>query len=166
MARFLPVTTRGDTNIQIRGIAATIRNMVNRVQPIITPKLCAIIPSTRAYEQLVHISAIPKPRKWDKQERSGSVVGTLLQTVTNDTYEVSTAINADDFKDDQIGAYMPIAQELAKSLILFSDELVTTLLVANGHTNTCFDTSNFYDTNHQWPNGQNTTSQVNYQRAT
>ena len=160
---FLPVKIRGDANTQVRGIAALLQNMPNRVQPMVMPLICAQINSTRGFEQFIHVSAVPKARKWDKQERAGGVVGTLSQVITNDTYEVSLAIDGDDWKDDQIGAYQSLAAQVAKSLILCPDELVTTNLIANGASIVAYDGQNFYSTGHKWPNGEYTTSQSNLQ---
>jgi hypothetical protein len=125
------------------------------------PLICAQIPSTRAYEQIVFVSAVPKVRKW-VTERAGGVVATLTEQINNDTYEVSMAISGDDYDDDQVGAYAPIMQEMMVSLLLAPDELVATNLIANGPSTLGYDGVNFYATTHKWPNGNYTTSQSNY----
>lgn len=161
----LPVAIRGDANVQLEGIAATLRSMPERVQPSIVPLLCAQIPTKRAYEELVHVSAVPKARKWI-EERAGGVIATLKQTIANDTYEVSVEINGDDWDDDRIGAYGPLVQEMMQSLLLAPDELVTTNLIVNGTSGLSYDGVAFYAATHKWPNGEFSTAQLNLQSQT
>ena len=165
MSQFMPVTVRGDSNVQLRGIAATLRSMPTQVTPRLVPLVCMPINSSRAFEDLVHVSAVPKVRKWT-DERAGGSIATLKQTITNDTYEVSMSINGDDYDDDQIGAYSPVLQELMQSLLLAPDELVTTNLIVGGNSNAGYDGVNFYSTTHKWPGGEFQTNQSNNQTAT
>lgn len=160
MAKGLSVVVRGDPNIQLRGTAATLRSVVEKAQPRVMPLICAQIPSTRAFEQIVFVSAVPKIRKW-VTERAGGVVATLTEQINNDTYEVSMAISGDDYDDDQVGAYAPIMQEMMVSLMLAPDELVTTNLIANAASTLGYDGVNFYATTHKWPNGNFQTNQSN-----
>ena len=162
MAKGLSVVVRGDPNIQLRGTAATLRSVVERVQPRIMPLICAQIPSTRAFEQIVFVSAVPKIRKW-VTERAGGVVATLTEQINNDTYEISMAISGDDYDDDQVGAYAPIMQEMMVSLLLAPDELVVSNLMANATTTLGYDGVPFYGATHKWPNGNFQTAQVNKQ---
>lgn len=161
----LPVVIRGDANAELRGIAALIEQMPVVVQPVIMPLICQQVASTRSYEEFVHVNAVPKVQK----RAPGAIGGgrtSIKQTITVDTYEVEMEIDGDSYDDAQMAIYSGIASELAVALILSADELVTTNLVGIGSTLTCFDNQNFYDTDHTWPNGEFTTSQVNYQTGT
>lgn len=161
----LPVVIQGDANAQLRGIAALIESTPLVVQPVLMPQICHQITSTRAYEEFVHVNAVPKVGLF----KPGNVGGgrtSIKQTITVDTYAVEMEIAGDDYDDDQINIYSAVAAELASSLILAPDELVTTNLVSKGSILTAFDSQNFYATAHKWPNGQYTTSQVNYQTGT
>ena len=165
MASPLPVRVKGDSNIHLTALAATIRSLPNVVIPRLATRIAYTYPSVRGEEYFVHVNAVPKARKWT-EERAGGAIATIKQTVTNDTYEVSMGISGDDWSDDQIGLYTPLAQEMMARLLMAPDELITTDLIANGRTNTGFDGQYFYDTVHVWPNGEYTTSQVNYQSGT
>lgn len=162
---FLPVVVKGDANVQLEGIAGVLRSMPQRVQPNISRLLCAQLPSTRGYEELLHVNAVPKARKWI-EKRAGGVVATIKQTITVDTYEVSLEIGADDYSDDRAAAYQPLAEEMMMRLLLAPDELVTTVLIAGGTGLTCFDGSAFYATGHKWPGGEYQTNQSNLQTGT
>ena len=167
MASPLDVRIRGDANINLVVMAAMIRNLPNIVSPRLVPKICFNYPSVRAEEYFVHVNAVPKARKWT-EERAGGMIASIKQTVTNDTYEVSLGISGDDWQDDQIGLYTPLAQEVMTSLILAADELVVDNLITKAYSPgiACFDGANFYATTHAWPNGEYTTSQVNYNGGT
>lgn len=157
---FLPVSVRGDANVQLEGIASVLRSMPQRVQPVLSRLICAQLPSSRGYEELLHVNAVPKAKKWI-EKRSGGVVATIKQTIGVDTYEVSLEINADDYADDRVAAYQPLAEEMLMRLLLAPDELVSTILVAGGTALPCFDGSNFYATGHKWPGGEYQTNQSN-----
>ena len=161
----LPFVITGDSNVQLAGIRSVIRSTPERVQPILAPRICYMPPSDRGYEEYVFVSAVPKVAK-RMVAGKGGIVGTIKQTINNDSYEVEMEIPGDDWDDDRIGAYAPIAQDLANSLMLAPDELVTTQLVARGESLTAFDGIAFYHTAHKWPGGENTTSQLNKQTGT
>lgn len=163
---FLPVVIKGESNTQLTAIAALVRSMPQRVQPSLLPLLCTVITSKRASEKMVYSSAVPKPRKWQSAGKAGSRVGTLKYELTPDKYEVSLEIDGDAYDDDEINLYAPLAQQLAQSLVLFPDELISTVLVAGGEAGACFDGANFYAATHKWPEGENKTAQKNLQTGT
>ena len=161
MASPLPVRVKGDSNINLVAMAASIRSLPAIVVPRLVSRLAFTYPSVRQEEYFVHVNAVPKARKWT-EERAGGVIATIKQTVVNDTYEVSMAISGDDWADDQIGLYTPLAQEMMARLLLAPDELITTNLISVGTTITGYDGVAFYGTTHVWPNGEYTTAQINY----
>lgn len=160
MTPFLPVTIIGESNTQLSGVAAVIRSAPQRVSPVLTPRICYMPKSVKGSEDIVFVSAVPKVEKREVAGQGGAI-GTLKKTITVDSYEVSLEIPGDDYDDDQIGAYSPLAADLAMALQLAPDELVTNNLVEYGTTGTAYDSVAFYATTHKWPGGKSTTSNDN-----
>jgi len=165
MASPLPVRVKGDSNIHLTALVATIRSLPAIVSPRLVNRIAYTYKSIRGEEYFVHVNAVPKARKWT-EERAGGVVATIKQTITNDTYEISMAISGDDWSDDQIGLYAPLAKEVMARLVLAPDELIVTDLINNGESLSAFDGQYFYATGHVWPNGEYTTGQSNLYTGT
>lgn len=68
-------------------------------------------------------------------------------TITNKHFENTLEVDADDFKDDQIGIYTPMIADLGQTAAEHPDQLVFGLLKA-GHETRCYDGQYFFSTAH------------------
>ena len=68
-------------------------------------------------------------------------------SITNKHWESTVSVNRDDIKDDEIGVYSPMFEEMGRASNVFPDELIFNLL-ANGFSTLCYDGQNFFDADH------------------
>ena len=90
------------------------------------------------------LGSVPAMKEW----KDSRVVAGLLDhnyTIRNKTWESTIGVKRDTFEDDKLGIINPRVRELAQEAARHPDELVTTLLTANG---LCYDGQNFFDTDH------------------
>lgn len=158
-----PVSISGDPNAALTALAAVMRDVPSQVQPQVLPLIAREVPSTKKSEDYLFVNAVPKLQKVVSQQAPGGVMTTKKINIANDTYEASLAIKREEWDDDQVGLYAPLAAELMQGAILAPEELLSSSLIPGGATATAHDGQYFYDTDHAWPGGEFTTSQVNKQ---
>ena len=109
-------------------------------------RIATRVPSTTGKEEYGWLGKIPNVREWIGDR----VVQNISQgkyAISNKDYEVTIAVHRNDIKDDNLGIYTPLFQELGRSTISNYDQLVWGLLKA-GFATECYDGQFFFDTDH------------------
>lgn len=104
------------------------------------------VPSTTSKNDYGWLNALPRVRKWigDRIVKRLAASG---YSITNDDYELTVGVKRNDFEDDNLGIYTPIAQEMGNSTNAHYDELVFGAM-KDGFANPCYDGQPFFDTDH------------------
>ncbi|MEM6381656.1 MAG: Mu-like prophage major head subunit gpT family protein [Pseudomonadota bacterium] len=104
------------------------------------------VPSTTRTTEYGWLGQFPGMRKW-----AGDRVINNLQrhgyALENEPYEMTVAVDRDDFDDDNLGIYAPMFQEMGRGSAALPNELVFALLEA-GFDTECYDGQYFFDTDH------------------
>lgn len=109
-------------------------------------QLCTDVPSSSAQNDYGWMMEIPGLREW-LGERQINNLAAHHYSLPNKTFESTVGVRRENIEDDNLGIYTPIFQEFGRRTAKHPDSLVKTLL-QTGHTLTCFDGQNFYDTDH------------------
>lgn len=104
------------------------------------------VPSSARSEKYSWLGQWPKIREWIGDRVLRELSGHEY-SITNKRFESTVQVNADDIKDDQLGMYAPMFEELGRAVSVFPDELIFALL-ALGHVTKCYDGQYFFDTDH------------------
>jgi phage major head subunit gpT-like protein len=119
-------------------------------------QVATLVPSSARTEKYSWLGAWPKLREWIGDRRVMELAAHGYE-VTNRRFESTVKVNADDIKDDQLGIYGPMFQELGRAVGDFPDELIFALL-AVGHLAKCYDGQPFFDDEH--PVGKGVASNI------
>lgn len=94
------------------------------------------------------MAKLPKMREW-LGERVVNRLASRGFVIENKKFELTLAVSRDDFDDDNLGVYTPVAAAIGEEARKHPDDLLIDLM-NNGHlsTATCFDGQNFFDTDH------------------
>lgn len=114
-------------------------------------KVATRVPSSHASNTYGWLNQFPKLREWVGDRVAKDMAAQAYQ-VQNKLYEGTVAVRRADIEDDNVGVYTPLFAEMGRAAKAHADELVFGLLKA-GHTTTCYDGQNFFDTDHPvYPN--------------
>jgi phage major head subunit gpT-like protein len=110
------------------------------------PKIATVVQSSTKSNTYSILGQMPKFRQWVGERIHKNVIlrGYVIE---NPRYEVTVDVPADDIRDDQAGAYMPLMAGLGDAAKSHPDELVFAAL-KNGHAQECYDGQAFFDTDH------------------
>lgn len=113
------------------------------------PRICTIVPSDGADEEYGMLGSVPAIREWlgDRQFHS---LRAAKFTIENKHWESSVAVRKTHLRDDRMGLYGPMVENLATRAVRHPDKLVLSDLVVNGTSQTCLDGQFFFDTDHSW----------------
>ena len=101
-------------------------------------------PSTTDGETYNWLGAVPAMKEWiDTKIAAG--LNAFNYTIRNKDWESTIEVDRNTFEDDKLGMVTPRINELSAEAARHPDELVSTLLTANG---LCYDGQNFFDTDH------------------
>lgn len=129
---------------------------------MVTPtwdKIATRVPSSTKSNTYGWLGQMPRFSEW-VGTRSLKNIAASGYAIVNKDYEASIEVKRTDIEDDEIGIYAPLMQELGRGAAVFPDELVFGLLAA-GHTTPCYDTKNFFATDHPvYPNTDGTGTPV------
>jgi phage major head subunit gpT-like protein len=92
------------------------------------------------------LGKFPGMREWIGDR----VINQLKQhdyTIKNKDWEDTIEVDRNDIKDDNVGIYTPMFEELGRAAEAHPDELIFALL-KQGFTTPCYDGQNFFDTDH------------------
>ena len=92
------------------------------------------------------LGQFPKMVEWinKRQRKAMQAQGTSIE---NKLYESTVGIPRTDIEDDQVGLFRPMVQQAAQSAAELPDDLVFGLL-KTGKTTLCYDSQNYFDTDH------------------
>lgn len=112
------------------------------------PKLTTLAPSTSKDNTYGWMAKLPKMREW-LGERVVHRLAAHSFKIVNRKFELTLAVDRDDFDDDNLGVYMPVATAIGEQARKHPDDLLWELMI-DGHNATaeCFDGQNFFDTDH------------------
>jgi phage major head subunit gpT-like protein len=130
------------------------------------PEFTTTAPSSSKDNTYGWMAKLPKMREW-LGERVVHRLSAHSYKIENKKFELTLGVDVDDFEDDNLGVYTPIAASIGEEARKHPDDLLFALM-NDGHlsTATCYDGQNFFDTDH--PVNVNDTSlgtQSNYQTS-
>lgn len=131
----------------MRDLTATFDNSAKAATPFY-PRICTVAPSDGADEKYGFIGNMPGVKEW-KGDRKFEQLRAANFEIANKLWENSLLVDKFNIKDDRIGMYGPMMQELAAEAMHHPDELWFEVLLG-GETTACFDGQNFFDTDHEW----------------
>ncbi|MDE4175796.1 Mu-like prophage major head subunit gpT family protein [Phaeobacter sp. PT47_59] len=109
-------------------------------------RIATVVPSTTGEETYGWLGQMPNMREW-VGERHVHGITEHGYTIKNKDYELTIGVDKNAIKDDKIGVYAPMFEEMGRSTKAHPDQLVFGLL-KNGFTSPCYDGQNFFDTDH------------------
>lgn len=110
------------------------------------PIIATRVTSTTREEEYGWLGRFPNLREWIG-DRVIQNMKTHSYSIKNKTYEGTVSVDRDDIKDDNIGIYAPMFEEMGRSTKAHDDLLVWGLL-KQGWTGKCYDGQAFFDTDH------------------
>jgi phage major head subunit gpT-like protein len=131
----------------LRGLTAKFDAGAEKAAPLY-PTLCTMVPSAGADEKYGFLGAMPGMREWLGDRQFQTLAGGDY-TLANKEWESSVAIQKKDIKDDRLGMYGPVLEQLGLEAAYHPDELLVTAIEA-GESTACFDGQYFFDTDHSW----------------
>jgi len=108
--------------------------------------VCTIVPSTDAKETYDWLGDASDMKEWIGARVVQDIKAHGYE-ITNQTFESTIGVKANDIKDDRLGTYMPRFRRLGESAARKPDQMVRDL-IANGDNQLCYDGQNFFDTDH------------------
>lgn len=112
------------------------------------PRMCNVIQSNGADEAYGFLGSMPGIREW-LGDRQFKELRAANFTIANKHWESSLLIKKTDIRDDRMGMYGPLMEDLAVEAAYHPDELFFQALIA-GESTACFDGQYFFDTDHSW----------------
>jgi phage major head subunit gpT-like protein len=108
--------------------------------------LATVVPSTTRTTTYGWMAKLLRMRKWEGP-RLIQNLNTHAYTLTNEPYELTVGVDARDIRDDQLGIYNPIFDELGRAAKRWPDQVLKTVL-QTGLTNNGFDSVPFFSATH------------------
>lgn len=147
----------------LRGFTQKFDSAVRAAQPFY-PTLCHQVDSQGSDEKYGWLGGMPGVREWIG-ERKWNDLRAADYTLVNRHWEDSLLVRKTDIKDDRIGLYGPMFENLGAEASYHPDELFFTALI-NGASTACFDTQYFFDTDHSWGDSGTQSNSLTYAAAT
>lgn len=133
---------------KLRSLTVKFDNRVKATTPFY-PRLCSVIPSDGADEEYGMLGSVPGVREW-LGDRDFHTLRAAKFTIENKHWESSVQVQKTHIRDDRMGIYGPIIENLATRAARHPDKLLLSDLVVNATTNLCLDGQAFFDTDHAW----------------
>ena len=133
--------------VKLRDLTAKFDNSVMSATPFY-PGVCYNAPSNGYDEKYGWVGNVPGVREW-LGDRQFTELRSANFTITNKHWESSLKVSKNDIKDDRLGQYGPILEQMGMEAAYHPDELLADLFV-NGESTACFDGQFFFDTDHSW----------------
>lgn len=109
-------------------------------------RIATVVPSTAGEETYGWLGQMPNMREW-VGERHVHGIAEHAYAIKNKDFELTIGVDRNAIKDDKIGVYAPMFEEMGRSTKAHPDQLCFGLL-KNGFTTPCYDGQNFFDTDH------------------
>jgi phage major head subunit gpT-like protein len=145
--------------VKLRDLTAKFDNQAMQAMPFY-PAVCYDASSMGDSEKYGWIGSMPGMQEW-VGERQFSELRSANFVIENKHYESSLKISKNSIKDDKLGQYGPVMEQLAIEATHHPDELFFNAL-ANGESTTCFDGQFFFDTDHAWGNSGTQSNDLSY----
>lgn len=104
------------------------------------------VPSTARENRYGWLGKFPRMREW----LGDRVINGMMEhdySIVNKQFELTIGVSVPDIKDDNLGIYLPMFEEMGQAAGEHPDELVFDLLKA-GFSSNCYDGQYFFDTDH------------------
>jgi phage major head subunit gpT-like protein len=134
--------------VTLRTLTQKFDNKVKAAAPFY-PQICTVVPSDGYDEAYGMLGNVPGVREW-LGDRQFKELRAANFSIVNKHWESSLLIKKTDIKDDRMGLYGPLMEQLAVEAAHHPDELVLSDLLPNGDAQACFDGQFFFDTDHSW----------------
>jgi phage major head subunit gpT-like protein len=108
--------------------------------------IATTVPSSTAQNEYGWLGKAPSMREW-LGDRVINSIATSDYTVKNKDWEQTIGVSRNDIKDDNVGIYTPLFEEMGRATEAHPDQLAWALLKAGFATN-CYDGQFFFDTDH------------------
>jgi phage major head subunit gpT-like protein len=144
---------RANLNDMFRGFQLVFQGAWQQA-PSMFEKVATAVPSSTSEEKYAWLGTMPRFREWlgDRQLQS---LKTHDYTIKNKSFENTIEVDRDDIRDDKIGIYTPLIQQLGAESKTHPDELVFAALQA-GFNSLCYDGQYFFDVDHPVENADGT----------
>lgn len=109
-------------------------------------RIATTVPSSSASNTYGWLGTLPSLREWIG-DRYIQNIKEHDYTIKNKDFETTVAVKVNDIKDDNLGMYSILIQDLGDCAKRHPDELVFGLL-KQGTSLKCYDKQNFFDTDH------------------
>lgn len=133
---------------KLRSLTVGFDNAVKATMPFY-PRLCTIVPSDGYDEEYGVLGSVPQVREWLGDRQFKDLRGAKF-TIVNKEWESSLLIKKTDIRDNRLGMYRPVMQNLGARAARHPDKLLLSDLVVNGVSNACLDGQFMFDTDHSW----------------
>jgi phage major head subunit gpT-like protein len=104
------------------------------------------VPSSTKESTYGWLGKFPNLREWIG-ERVVTVMAEHAYSIRNRDFEMTVGVDRNDIKDDNLGIYGPMFQEMGEGVAALPDQLCFGALAA-GFSTPCYDGQNFFDTDH------------------
>ena len=138
----------GSAVAKLRSLTVKFDNRVKATTPFYS-QICTVVPSDGADEEYGMLGSVPGVREWVGDRQFHTLRGAKF-TIENKHWESSVSIQKTHLRDDRMGIYGPIIENLATRAARHPDKLLLSDLVVNATTNLCLDGQAFFDTDHAW----------------
>lgn len=109
-------------------------------------RVATTVPSSSREEKFGWLGKVPNVREW-LGPRAVQNLSEHDYSIANKDYELTIGVDRNDIKDDNLGVYAPLFEEMGMSVAAHPDMLVFDLLKA-GFSTPCYDGQYFFDTDH------------------
>jgi phage major head subunit gpT-like protein len=112
------------------------------------PEFTTTAPSSSKDNTYGWMAKLPKMREWTG-ERVVHRLASHSYKIVNKKFELTLGVDVDDFEDDNLGVYTPVAAGIGEEARKHPDDLLFALM-NDGHLSSaeCYDGQNFFDTDH------------------
>jgi phage major head subunit gpT-like protein len=111
-----------------------------------SPRIATEVPSSTRSNEYGWIGKLPNVREWIG-DRVINNLSAHDYTIKNKPFELTIGVDRDDIRDDNIGIYAPLFEEMGASTVAHRELLCFGHLLA-GFATKCYDGQNFFDTDH------------------
>jgi phage major head subunit gpT-like protein len=115
--------------------------------PIWHDQLATVVPSSNRTNTYGWMQRLPRMREW-LGPRILQNVSASSYTLANLPYELTVAVDRDDFEDANLGTYAPLMSEMGRQARKWPDELCRNALQAGATTGIGFDGLSFFNVAH------------------
>lgn len=149
--------------VVLRDLTAKFDNSAAAANPFYS-RVCTTMPSNGYDEKYAWLGNMPGVKEW-LGDRQFEQLRAADYSITNKHWESSLLISKNDMKDDRMGLYGPLIEDLAAEATHHPDELWFETLIA-GESTECFDGQYFFDTDHSWGDSGSQSNDLTYDVTT